>query len=109
MGSSTINANTVLYLQDVASAGQTISTITSNNGTVGTIGADGAFTLTVADAVAPNGTITLTVSVDVAADITANVVNNTINVWSEDPTEDPTGPEGTDTTPDYNVDRESKI
>src|SRR5690606_7053255 len=68
-----------------------------------------AFTLTVADAVAPNGTITLTVSVDVAADITANVVNNTINVWSEDPTEDLTGPEGTDTTPDYNVDRESNL
>src|SRR5690606_38392165 len=106
MGSSTINANTVLYLQDVASAGQTISTITSNNGTVGTIGADGAFTLTVADAVAPNGTITLTVSVDVAADITADVVNNTINVWSEDPEGDYSSPEGTDTTDDYPVDRD---
>src|SRR5690606_931326 len=83
MGPSTINAGTVLYLQDLASAGQTITGITSDNGTVGTIGTEGEFTLTVADAVAPNETIVLTVAVDVAADITADVVNNTINVWSE--------------------------
>src|SRR5690606_28871672 len=72
----------------------------------GTIGTQGEFTLTVANAVAPNGTITLTVAVDVAADITADVVNNTINVWSEDPAGDYSTPEGTDTTPDYPVDRD---
>jgi len=106
MGPSTINAGTVLYLQDLASAGQTVTGITSDNGAVGTIGTQGEFTLTVADAVAPNETIVLTVAVDVAADITADVVNNTINVWSEDPAGDYSTPEGTDTTPDYPVDRD---
>ena len=106
MGPSTIKAGTVLYLQDLASAGQTVTGITTDNGTVGAIGSDGEFTLTVADAVAPNETIVLTVSVDVAADIAADIVNNTINVWSDDPAGDYSTPEGTDTTPDYPVGRD---
>src|SRR5690606_32852165 len=106
MGPSTINAGTVLYLQDLASAGQTVTGITSDNGAVGTIGTQGEFTLTVADAVAPNETIVVTVAVDVAADITADVVKNTINVWSDDPPGDYSTPEGMHTTPDYPVDRD---
>ncbi|SKB33270.1 conserved repeat domain-containing protein, partial [Parapedobacter luteus] len=38
-----------------------------------------------------------------------DVVNNTINIWSEDPAGDYSTPEGTDTTPDYNVDRASTL
>ena len=105
-GTSTILPNTVLYLQDVLSAGQTIKSIVSDNGTVGTIAADGAFTLTVANAVPKDTQIRLTVSAKVHADITANVINNTIHIWSKDPTGDYTMPEGTATTPDIPVNRD---
>ncbi|WP_188752669.1 Ig-like domain-containing protein, partial [Parapedobacter defluvii] len=106
MGPSVINAGTVLYLQEVASAGQTVTGITADNGTVGTIGSAGEFTLTVADPVAVNGTIELTVTADVAADIAADEVNNTIHVWTNDPAGDYSDPDGTATTPDYPVDRD---
>ncbi|WP_188876088.1 Ig-like domain-containing protein, partial [Sphingobacterium alkalisoli] len=105
-GASTILPGTMLYLQDAVSAGQAISGITSSNGMVGTVAGDGSFTLEVATAVAPNESLTLTVSVDVAADIVADVINNTINIWSEDPAGDYTTPEGTATTPDIPVDRD---
>ncbi|MBE8720683.1 Ig-like domain-containing protein [Sphingobacterium pedocola] len=108
-GTSTILPATTLYLQDAVSAGQVISGITSSNGTVGTVAADGSFTLDVATAVAPESTITLTVTVDVDAAITADIINNTINIWSEDPAGDYTTPEGTATTPDIDVNRVSNF
>src|SRR5690606_40302179 len=66
-GPSVILGGTALYLQDVVSAGQTITGITSASGAVGTIGADGEFTFTPTAAIAAGGTFSLTVTVDVDA------------------------------------------
>src|SRR5690606_16830554 len=77
-GPSTILAGTAVYLQDVASAGQTITGVTSAAGAVTAPGADGEFTFTPTAAIAVGGTFSLTVTVNVDAAITANIINNTI-------------------------------
>src|SRR5690606_9018982 len=89
-GPSTILSGTVLFLQDELSAGQAITSIEagSANITVGTVAADGSFTVTANEDIEETEQFTLTVTADVAGDITADVVNNTINVWSEDPAGD---------------------
>src|SRR5699024_8985377 len=107
-GPSTILDGTTLYFQDVVSNGQDIVEITSNKGTVSTVGAAGEFELEVTTAVAPNETFTLTVEVDVSADA-PSTINNTIHIWADDPGTDvdnlPT-PDGTAETPDIDVDRD---
>ncbi|WP_188506736.1 DUF11 domain-containing protein, partial [Parapedobacter pyrenivorans] len=108
-GPSTIVGGTAVYLQDIVSAGQNITGITSTTGTVGAIGTAGEFTFTPTAAIAVGGTFSLTVTVDVDAAITANIINNTIRIWSTDPAGDYTTPEGSATTPDIPVDRESNL
>ncbi|WP_188508644.1 Ig-like domain-containing protein, partial [Parapedobacter pyrenivorans] len=107
-GPSTILSGTVLYLQDELSTGQTISGIVagSTNITMGTVVADGSFTVTANEDIEVTEQFTLTVTADVAGDIAEDEVNNTINIWSEDPAGDYSTPEGTFTTPDYPVDRD---
>src|SRR5699024_1845064 len=83
-GPSTILDGTTLYFQDVVSNGQDIVEITSNKGTVSTVGAAGEFELEVTTAVAPNETFTLTVEVDVSSDA-PSTINNTIHIWANDP------------------------
>src|SRR5690606_301162 len=105
-GLSIILAGTAIYLQNGASASQTITGNTSSTSAVTTPGADGECTFTPTTAIAVGGTFSLTVTVDVDAAITANIINNTINIWSTDPAGDYSTPEGTATTPDIPVDRD---
>src|SRR5699024_8694572 len=104
-GPSTILDGTTLYFQDVVSNGQDIVEITSNKGTVSTVGAAGEFELEVTTAVAPNETFTLTVEVDVSSDA-PSTINNTIHIWADDPGTDLDNPDGTATTPDIDVDKD---
>ncbi len=96
-GTSTILDGTELKLQDVVSAGQTITEITSDKGTVSPVDANGFFTLTVNQNVAVTEQIKLTVVVDIDPDAQVNTVQNTINIW-EDNTPVTDVPDGTDTT-----------
>ncbi|ERJ59381.1 hypothetical protein M472_11410 [Sphingobacterium paucimobilis HER1398] len=96
-GASTILDGTELRLQDVVSAGQTITGIISDKGVVSPVDANGFFTLTVNQDVVVTEQIKLTVVVDVDPDAQVNTVHNTINIW-EDKTPITDGPDGTDTT-----------
>src|SRR5690606_3111297 len=108
-GPSTILAGTELYLQDVATTGQTVTGITSTAGTVGTIGTDGEFTFAPTADIAVNGSFELTVNVEVDAAIAAEFIQNTIHIWADDPAGDYSTPDGSATTPEIPVVRESNL